>query len=436
MAGMWCKPDRRVLSIALALGGAVWFFDALADALVFSRAPFLDLLVLDVPGPDLFVRSLFIVLFLGFGWVASCLVRAHRETGEKLAYQALILNRVSDAVIATDLSSDQPIQSWNRGAEEIYGWTAEEAEGRPLHELLNTEVPSGSLADVRERFREDGRWEGEVVQRRKDGALLRIWVRTVALEETSGHSRSVLGVHRDITARTLAQEAMEDSALGLRALTGRLAAEWEEERLALSRELHDDLGHDLIAHLQDLHRIEEVLDSEEGDPLPLLKAAIRSSRSMAEETRDLSAKLRSPLLELLGLKAALEGEIQELERSTSLKIVLDAEEVHLAGSAKLSAFRVVQEALENVRAHAEATELRVSLREEDGQAVVRIADNGKGISRTLVSTRDSVGLLEMKERARSAGGTLEIRSEEGRGTEIFLAIPLPSKPEPDSPNHP
>jgi len=123
---------------------------------------------------------------------------AERERLEAmLQHQALLLDQVSDAIISTD--ENFVITSWNRGAERIYGWKAEEVIGKPSENLLHTHYLSGTLQDVMSGFTANGHWEGEVEQRRKDGSVVPILSAVTLLRNDDGELIGVVGVNRDIT---------------------------------------------------------------------------------------------------------------------------------------------------------------------------------------------------------------------------------------------
>lgn len=128
-----------------------------------------------------------------------------RQAEEQLRYQAGLLQNVSDAIIATD--PDFVITSWNRGAELIYGWTASEAIGRRIENLIPPDYLEERPELVLEHFFQNGFWKGEVCQKHKDGRTLTILASISAIKDSTSRISGAVAVNRDITERKQAAEA-------------------------------------------------------------------------------------------------------------------------------------------------------------------------------------------------------------------------------------
>ncbi len=131
------------------------------------------------------------------------------QANEVLQYQAHLLANVSEAVIAT--GAQMMITAWNRAAETMYGWKAEEALGQPVAELLRAEYIDSDRAGAFRSLAETGRWRGEVLQQRRDGTSLVCEVTRVVLKDEAGHVTGYIGVNRDITQRRQAEQALRES---------------------------------------------------------------------------------------------------------------------------------------------------------------------------------------------------------------------------------
>jgi PAS domain S-box-containing protein len=126
---------------------------------------------------------------------------------QQLAYQASLLDEISEAVISTSPSSE--ILSWNRAAEEMYGWQAEEVLGKPSDLFLWTEFLDGaSTVDVIRQLEELGIWNGEVCQQRKDGTDIYVAASLTSLKDSAGKTTGVISINRDITERRQMEEAL------------------------------------------------------------------------------------------------------------------------------------------------------------------------------------------------------------------------------------
>lgn len=205
----------------------------------------------------------------------------------------------------------------------------------------------------------------------------------------------------------------------------------EEERLRLSRDLHDETVQELVALTQ---RIELGVDALDDNPAEA-RRRLREARALARRTlagvRRISQNLRPSILEDLGLVPALQllaRDLGEEMPEARVEFELLGEEVALPRHLQLTAFRIAQESLTNVRKHARtATRVSVALVFEGDKATLVIEDNGPGFnqvdSQTLVSA-GHLGLAGMAERARLFGGQLGIESAPGEGTTITLRLPL------------
>lgn len=153
---------------------------------------------------------------------ASTDITARKEAEEQLRYQALLLENVQDAVISTD--SHFHIVTWNRGAEQLYGWSAAEAVGRSVGELLQTTYPDVSPEAVLNTFRTNGRWQGEVIQCTRNGGWIPVSNITVLLRDNMGRPLGAVAVNRDITARKVAEDIQRRSEQLLRNIIDNVAA--------------------------------------------------------------------------------------------------------------------------------------------------------------------------------------------------------------------
>ncbi len=149
-----------------------------------------------------------------------------------------------------------------------------------------------------------------------------------------------------------------------------------------------------------------------------------------DDVRGMSIRLRPGVLDDLGLIAALEWYSADFEKRTGIECSFRALNVERVDDAlATAAYRIAQEALTNVARHAQASWARVSLELWDGVLTLSVRDNGKGIEGRILSEPGSVGISGMRERAALVGGSLEIHSNEGEGTEVAFSVPLPEDEE-------
>ena len=241
-----------------------------------------------------------------------------------------------------------------------------------------------------------------------------------------------LSVLRDVTERNQARRETEtrlrESHEQLRRLSARSRARREEDRTRLARELHDQLGQALAGIKIDLHWIGQHAgpDREPGSVGAKADATMRLVDDTIWRVRRLSSQLRPPVLDKLGLIAAIEWEAKEFERRAGIRtrVYSTTEHVALDPGRATAVFRILQEALTNVATHAGATRITVAVHEADRTLTVSVSDNGRGIPNQQIGSLESLGLLGMRERAALLGGSIEVDVNRPRGTVVVTSIPL------------
>ena len=211
----------------------------------------------------------------------------------------------------------------------------------------------------------------------------------------------------------------------LRVLTDRLVTTQEEERLRISRELHDEAGQALTSLKINLDLLRAGLLPEQE----YLRARLADLASLTGETMDtlrtLAHDLRPPGLDAFGLNVALEGLCHDYSTRTGLAAAYEGMELPgLPTTVALSLYRFVQEALTNIAKHAQARQVDVNLRRDDGALVLSVADDGHGFTYDPNISPGGVGLVSMHERADLLGGALEIDTAPGRGARLTIRVPL------------
>ena len=205
----------------------------------------------------------------------------------------------------------------------------------------------------------------------------------------------------------------------------RITEAQEEERLRIARDLHDDTAQELVGLVRRLEQLRDTGGASTAAPIDeLLDHARTTLRSVRRYSRD----LRPSVLDDLGLVAALETLVEGMDGRLSggaqLRVV--GAPRRLDGPVELALFRIAQEALRNVEKHAGATSATVEL--DFGEAAVRLAvsDDGRGFAppRTVsnLARLGKLGLLGMKERAELVGGSFELSSGRGRGTNLAVTV--------------
>jgi signal transduction histidine kinase len=227
--------------------------------------------------------------------------------------------------------------------------------------------------------------------------------------------------------RKRAVEQLRQSHEQLRALSVYLQHVREEERIRISRAVHDELGQALTGLKIDLSWLAHRLPKNLTQVLNKAKDMSAHIDETIQTVRRISTELRPGILDHLGLVAAIEWQANELQTRTGIHCNVSSSLDHAVLDEDLNTvfFRIFQETLTNVVRHAQATRVDVDLREEDNRLILEVKDNGKGITREQISNVKSIGLLGMKERASLLGGEVNITGVPRKGTRVVVSIPLP-----------
>lgn len=316
------------------------------------------------------------------------------------------------------------IASWNKGAQRAKGYSPDEAIGRHFSIFYTPEdiaagVPERELAAASAQ----GRIEGEGWRVRRDGS--RFWADAVitAVRDALGNLVGFIKVTRDLTERRRLAE-LEHASL----VSAQMLATREDEQKRIARELHDDLGQRLTALKMSVAQLEAKLGAQ-GDSEPLLSdtGSLKSQvDSMAATVRRIASDLRPPVLDDLGLEAAIEwladGFGQRYGVNVSARV--EAGDLEFSPLAATAIFRLVQEALTNVARHAQASNVWIELSHAGEVCTIRIEDDGDGAALDAPRKQKSFGLLGMQERVRQLSGAISIDSAPGEGFRIVIQLPL------------
>ena len=244
--------------------------------------------------------------------------------------------------------------------------------------------------------------------------------------QASGEVIERHGVVTDVTDRRKAEEDLCRSRAELRALAARLQSAQEEERLRISRAIHDDLGEMLTSLRFEISAIGRSLRRDQRDLRSRARAAMRLIDSSIIRVRKVATGLRPGLLDALGLEAALEAQVKEFQMRTGIACLteLPPEKLALRNDQATALYRIVQESLTNIARHAQAHHVQISLMHRAGLLVLEVKDDGKGFALQARQWTGSLGIAGMRERALALGGSMEIVSRPGNGTTVRARLPL------------
>jgi signal transduction histidine kinase len=233
-----------------------------------------------------------------------------------------------------------------------------------------------------------------------------------------------------ITAATKAAEENRRSREELQALSLRQHALREEERRRISLEIHDELGQALTGLKMEIRLLDKQVKGANNESSAAIGEKMGGISDLIDTTiltvRRIATELRPPILDDLGLVAAIEWQTQEFQKRTGITCVLSAnvDDIELDAEYTTAVFRIFQETLTNIIRHAEANTAIVNLKKLNEKLVLRVEDDGKGIQIENIPNNGSLGILGMRERARIIGGELEVFNGDENGTIVLLTIPM------------
>jgi PAS domain S-box-containing protein len=363
-------------------------------------------------------------------------ITERREAVRRLEEQAAILQLANDAIIVRDF--DGIIRFWNHGAQDTYGWSAEEAVGKITHQLLRTEFPV-PLEDINRTVLETGRWGGELVHYRQDGSRMVVTSQWAMRTNSDGSPDVILEINRDITLlraemseRIEAQKKLNVSERSLRELSLHLLRTQDEERRRIGRDLHDSLGQYLSVLKMKLDSLTARAARKRTGDLPELQECAQLMEDSIKEVRTISYLLYPPMLEEMGLKSAIPWYLDGFTKRSNIKTTFEVspEFGRLSPEVELALFRVIQESLTNVHRHSGSPSASVKLIRNDGAIVLQVSDKGKGTQFQGLEAIGpdwmgalGVGLRGMSERMRQIGGKFELSSTP-QGTTVTAIVPL------------
>ena len=338
---------------------------------------------------------------------------------------ASIVSSSSDAIISKNLEGI--IETWNKGAEQLFGYRPEEVIGKSITILMPPER-ADEEPEILDRIQKGESIDHyETVRRRKDGKLIDISLNVSPIRDRSGNIVGASKIARDITKQKLA-----DRAIRQRETMTRIVEAQESERRRIARDLNDHLGQRITAHRLNL----EILTKKCAASAELAGSVDDLQLSASYIDRGisfLSWELRPTELEELGLIDALRNFVREWSAYHGIEaefhVIIENKQISLrfGRNIETNLYRIVQEALSNILKHAEARAVSVLLQTRDRYLSLIIEDDGRGFDEEEVSrdTPSAVpGLIGMRERAILLNGVCEIDSGPGTGTTIHVRIPL------------
>jgi PAS domain S-box-containing protein len=434
--------NRIALRTALIylIGAELWIL--LSDWLVWREAEvehhfFVNTEVLK---GSLFVLVTSVALYL----VLRYQLRLRHKSEAQSAYQANILQHVSDAIFAVDL--DRHILTWNPGAEQIYGWRADEVIGKPIREMLRPVYPDMTVEEINAVFQEKQTWIGELIQHHKDGHPLHIVANVSYLRDDTGKPIGMVTVNRDVSD----QKRLEKEILEKEKLT--VALETERRVQEIRTRFMRMISHEFRTPLTIINSSYDLLKSYNDRMSP--EQRMQKLDNIAEQVthlRDLMGEV-SLLLSTdptmpnfapteFDLVPYCEDQITEIRRACdthTVNLLLNCDSARINGDSKLLRHVVNNLIYNAIKYSPEGSPITVTL-EVDRTAVLRVKDLGIGIpdvdcarifepfyrATNVNDTPGSgLGLAIVKQIVDLHQGKIDVQSQVGVGTTFTVTLPL------------
>jgi PAS domain S-box-containing protein len=303
---------------------------------------------------------------------------------------------------------------------------AAELMGLPPTEIVGTNGLQYLSADAREKVKQhiarEEPYAGEGTMTRPDGSSFDVEFEAYPVEY-QGRQARVLSF-RDVTVRLRAERALRESRQRLRNFAAKLEDAREQERTAIAREMHDELGQVLTGLKMDFAWLCQHV--EPGDKVQQrVESMERLIDGMVHTVRDLSSRLRPGVLDDLGLISAIDWQVRDFRERANIECVVQVppDIDNVDDVTATAVFRILQEALTNVARHSGATRVSVTLRVTTDALFLSVCDDGVGVPEEALWSTDSIGLIGMRERAGGLGGRVDVRPAESGGAAVELMLP-------------
>jgi len=318
---------------------------------------------------------------------------------------------------------------WNRASEAMYGWTAAEAAGKTLDQLIFTADLAARFLELLNEIGRNGKPAGpmEYPFHRKDGSEGSCLSTVFSIPFAAGKSCFVC-MDIDLSEHKRAQQSLREAQeRELRArdeFARQLLKAQEYERQRLASELHDGIGQNLSVIKNTVDQA--VIHTDSAVVTGHLEAISKFVTEAIAEVRNLARNLRPLQIEQLGLTDSLDTLIDSVAQSSTILIdrrLEDVDEV-IHGEAATHLYRIVQEALNNLIKHSGAAHARISLERDVNCVRLLVEDDGRGFELKSAISTGGLGLTSIGERARMLEGSLKIQSVAGEGTRLTVELPI------------
>lgn len=411
------RAYRKISGFPLVLGIGISDQEALAGWKETSR------LILAGAGANILLLVAASLLLLRRIAHEDALAAVARESSDQLR---AMVNSAMDAIVTID--SKRCVVVFNPAAQAMFGYSEHELLGKPIDVLIPERfravhaenIAAFGASEVNARMK-DARID--IIGRRSDGREFPL--ESTIARVTIGGKEMFTAILRDIGDRRRAESELRESHRQLRELASSLQAVREEERTSIARELHDELGQQLLRLRMDL----SWLSGRIKDMSPAVQDKVADMKQFIAGTVDtlrrVTTRLRPPLLDELGLAEAARWQVDDFSAQTGIAVAANIEigDEPFDERTSINVFRILQESLTNVARHSGADTVQVSLTRTATSLSLEIRDNGRGAELDRGEGHGH-GLVGMRERTLMLGGNMEINAAPGLGFTVRMRIPL------------
>lgn len=340
-----------------------------------------------------------------------------------------IVEASPDAVMTTDTNNN--IIYASQRTSEVFGYESpEELIGLSSLDLIASEIRESAKETLKKTIRQGMIKDEELVMLKKDGSKFYGEISASVIKNKLGEPDALILITKDITERKNAENAIKIYQQNLRSMTSELNLAVEKERRRIAVDLHDHLGQSLA-----MARIK--LSGMKNEPLPqkTIEDVVETEKYVIDaikNSRTLTYELSPPVLFELGLPAAINWKLEQLNSKYNLDTNLEVEDdvPEIGEDLLILLFRSVGELLNNVIKHSQASSVSVKVNYKGKYINISVTDNGKGFETKEIDTKyyksAGIGLFSIRERLEYFDGKMYIDSTPGKGTKIYLSIPVNS----------
>ena len=361
-------------------------------------------------------------------------IQKHHKTEEALRASEIKYRTIFETTASATMiiENEGTLSLVNTEFERLTGFTKAQVEGKKKWTEFVFEGDLGMMERYGRLRRNDQKaaprnYECRVIGR--NGKIRNIFV---TVEMMPGTDQSVVSF-LDVSKLKQIEQSLRESERRLHYLSSRLLVAQENERQRISMEIHDELGQNLAVLKLELTTLAGRLRRDQGALKIEFNTILEFIDGMIEEMRRISRDLSPSIIQDLKLCRSLEWMLHDFNKHTDICVSIKMIDINAMFDTKeqIIIYRIFQEALNNIRKHAQARHVSVIMKNDNGTLRISIEDDGKGFKVDEIWHRHvadrGLGIASLEERTRMLGGTFDLKSQQGKGTRLTVTIPVGPK---------